>query len=348
MAVSTTNIQRYMFPANLYVFMDKPADLANMAHTGGIPDGAHTYHVGATTGEAVFEYRPTIATVDIEQAFGGVAPHMTAESATIRATLSEAVWRNVEIAMSQAYMRNLLPESSFETDGNSDGLADHWTSTGVITPTLSATVPASSPGVKSQQFVTGAAAGGIVSDVVNHQTLVGGQTVVLSFQAEAVGGTPNLTSVIEAFDASAVSVGTDTAVHALANGTYGPFNHAWALPSNTMSVQVTLTDATGQTATIRVDDVQLEVGSTPTTYTMERTMSVGGRTSCNPFTAAIVGLESDRAKYVWAMLYNAYSGEGLAKRFKKGEPGTLPLTLTGLPDTNRTAGDQLAQYVEEV
>lgn len=187
MSVDTNNIQRYMFPGNLYVGVTKPADTANMTHTLGVPTGGT--HVGATTGEAVFEYRPTIATVDIEQAFGGVAPHMTAETATIRATISEPTLSNVRLAMQQG---------------------------------------------------TYAAGGGY------QKLMMGGLT--------------------------------------------------------TVSVQA----------------------------------------------VCLIGKEADRTKYVWALLYAAYASEGVARRMKKGEPATIPVTFTGLPDTSRTAGDQLAQYVEEV
>jgi len=108
MAISITNIEQYIAPGRVYVDAVVPAPLASVGETlsaDGVPSGG--IDVGATTGEAVFRYSATIETVDIEQSTVGVAPHVTAEEATLEFSVAEAVAQNIKRAIGQTFLRDV-------------------------------------------------------------------------------------------------------------------------------------------------------------------------------------------------------------------------------------------------
>src|SRR5262249_33299801 len=137
----------------IYVNADTPADGALMTHTSGVPTGYGTREVGATIGPATFEYKPTVSLTDVEQFFGMVAPRLTAESATLKVALAEASVDNLQLALQQAQIANILANynSSFEVDSNADGLADNWNKVSTPTTTIQ-TDNALTYGTKSQQY----------------------------------------------------------------------------------------------------------------------------------------------------------------------------------------------------
>lgn len=100
MTASITQVARYTTAGNVFVGCTTPADQVIMDHVAGVPTGG--VDVGSTIGESTVEYRPTIATVDIEQAFGGVAPRLTAEACTLKFTAGESTNANIKTAMQQA------------------------------------------------------------------------------------------------------------------------------------------------------------------------------------------------------------------------------------------------------
>jgi len=107
-AISITNIEQYIAPGRIYVDAVVPAPLASVGETlsaDGVPSGG--IDVGATTGEAVFRYSATIETVDIEQSTFGVAPHVTAEEATLEFTVAEPVAENIKRAIGQTFLRDV-------------------------------------------------------------------------------------------------------------------------------------------------------------------------------------------------------------------------------------------------
>jgi hypothetical protein len=186
MAVSITQVSRYSTAGNVYVGVTTPADQVIMTHTAGAPLGGTD--VGATIGESTVEYRPTIATVDIEQAFGGVAPRLTAEACTLKFTCGESTHTNLRLAMQQ---------------------------------------------------------------------------------------------------------GTAT--------TDGTHNY----------------------------------------------LTAGGKTGVVGQCVAIISKQADTPQYNWVCVYNAVSMDGLSLTYKKSATRQIGVTMTALSDANRTAGDQLFQYVEE-
>lgn len=52
-------------------------------------------------------------------------------------------------------------------------------------------------------------------------------------------------------------------------------------------------------------------------------------------------------KYTYACVYRAYNAEGVKLAFEKKKETSYAVTLTGLADTTRTAGDQGGQFVNE-
>lgn len=98
--INSTLISRNIGPADIYVDCTVPAANTPMAlAAGGIPTGGR--HVGATQGEAVLNYTPTLETIQIEQVSGGVAPRMTAEVGEITFTMLERDYQNMLLAIGQ-------------------------------------------------------------------------------------------------------------------------------------------------------------------------------------------------------------------------------------------------------
>ena len=109
MSLSIQNIEQYIAPGRIYVGAQVPAPLHSLgepAHlsSSGVPSGG--VDVGATQGEAIYRYSATVETVDIEQSTFGVAPHVTAEEATLEFTVAEATAENIKRAIGQTFLRD--------------------------------------------------------------------------------------------------------------------------------------------------------------------------------------------------------------------------------------------------
>lgn len=351
MTANLTNINRYAGGAHLYVFADQPADGALMTHVAGVPTGYGTRELGATTGPATFTYKPTVALSDVEQFFGQVAPRLTTETATLACTMAEAAVANLELAMQQAQVPNILSayNSSFEVDSNADGLADSWVKVSTPTTTL-ATAHALTYGTKAQQYTTTGAGMGIASVPVSHPRLKPGAIALFSAYITPASGTPAVTLKIEAFNATAVSQGSNTFVGPTAVG-FARYQVAYTLPANTAYVVCSVFNAAADAINMQVDQAQLEVvaatTAAPAPYVPYRGVFVGGRTQVDTFVVVLMSQQTDTAFWNWALLYNAFVSGGASVPFKRGEVRQIPVTFTGLPVTTRTAGDQLFQLVEE-
>ena len=110
MAISISNIEEYISPGRIYVGAQVPTALHSLGETAylssaGVPTGGED--IGATSGEAVYRYSATVETVDIEQAPFGVAPHVTAEEASLEFTVAEATAANIKRAMGQGFLRDI-------------------------------------------------------------------------------------------------------------------------------------------------------------------------------------------------------------------------------------------------
>ena len=100
MAINTTTITKNIGYADIYVDCVVPADRTPMALApGGLPVGGR--YIGATQGEALFRYTPTIEGVEIEQVTGMVAPHMVSEEVEITFTMMELDYQNMLLAIGQ-------------------------------------------------------------------------------------------------------------------------------------------------------------------------------------------------------------------------------------------------------
>lgn len=349
MTVNINKITDYITAAELWVDFDLPADLTGITiDANGVPAGARARNLGGVQGEVSQQYTPTIATVDIEQAFSGIAPHVTQDAMSIRATLVEPNAENIELVASQGTRWNYLKNGSFEGPAVA-GIAPGWQSVGVITaPSVTGTGVQPAYGLQAQVFTTGAAAGGLQTPKVFHPQLVAGKIVVLSAYGKA-GTTPNLTLKIEAFDAAGASLGTNTATQAL-TAAYARGSVAYTLPALTATVQFTLQDATGQTATWTLDNAQVEIvasGSTPTTVVGPRMLSVGGRLDTRVFPVAVIGRKPGTSKFTAFVVWQAYVTGGLNIRKQKGNPTAFQVEFAGTPVPSFSAGNQYGVYQEQ-
>jgi hypothetical protein len=346
-AISIANIKKHLTHGELYAFCDVPADGVALALTGGVPNGARTLYLGATQNESVGIYNPTIEGVDVEQLMGQIGYHLVSEVTSIRATLAEPNLRNLELVASQGTRVNLLDNASFE-GAAVGGLATGWQAVGAITsPSVTAAGVQPAYGKQAQVFTTAAATGGIQTPKFSHPRLVAGAIVVLSAYAKAAAATPNLQLKLEAFDAAGASLGSNTALQALSTA-YARGSVAYTLPANTATVQATLQDATGQSATWTLDNAQLEIvasGSAPTALVGPAALFLGGKQDVPTMCVALVGVQPTApTKYSWFVLYDAYVTGGLNIRKNRGQATTFPVEFTGIPVPSRTAGDTYGQW----
>jgi hypothetical protein len=355
MAINVQAITKNVAHGDLWAFVPKPAVDTKLAMTNGVPTGPHVLYLGATRGESVGVYTPEIRGEDVEQVKNAIAHHLVSEVCSIRATLLEPNFRNLELVSSQPTIKNFLPglgvEHSFEVDTNADGTADGWAAQGTSTRTLQAD-PATGGGTQAQQFITaGGVAGGIKSIQFGHPRLIAGTIVVLSGYAKAGAATPNLTWKLQAYDASNVAIGGGvTQVQVLSTSYARNAGLAYTLPALTAFVEITIHDATGQDITVKVDNVQLEVvasGSTPSAYVHNPTLFFGGRDDVLTFPVALTWQQRGTAKYSGYVLLDAYVTGGLTIAKRRTEATAFPIEFMGLPDPTRAAGKQYSSFFED-
>jgi hypothetical protein len=108
MAVTIANIQKYIGAGKIYVNCAVPPPGASWLQyaSNGVPSGGT--EIGATQGESKFTYKATVEGVDIEQSFFVVAPHITAEDATITCNCLEPTVANVKLAMGGSVMQGTV------------------------------------------------------------------------------------------------------------------------------------------------------------------------------------------------------------------------------------------------
>lgn len=115
MAVTVANIEKYIAEGRVYIGATLPTTGNAPTLTAGVP--ASGTDVGATQGEAKFTYKAAVEIVEIEQAFTGVAPHITAEEATIELTVAEATAAQIKNAMGQTFVRTVGTASVVSVGG---------------------------------------------------------------------------------------------------------------------------------------------------------------------------------------------------------------------------------------
>jgi len=348
MPVNITNITNYITNGELWAGFTVPASGPLTISPAGVPAGDGAFNLGATQGEMVGVYTPDVQGVDVEQLYGQVGHFLANETAMVRATLVEPNMRNLELVASQGTRANYLDNGSFEGTAVG-GLADGWQSVGTISaPSLSLVAPQLAYGQSAQQFTTAAAPGGVQTAKLTNSAFQVGRILVLSAYAKALAATPNLTLKLEAFDAAGLTLGTQSAIQALTTA-YSRGSVAFTLPANTVTVQATLHDATGQAATWTLDNAQLEVvasGSTATAVVGPKMLTFGGRLDTLTYPIALIGQIPGTTRYTWWALYSAYATGGLQLRKQRTSATAIAVEFTGCPVPTRTPGDFYGQYGE--
>ncbi len=99
MAITVTNIEKYITFGRVYIGCAVPPPGHSLFEyaSGGVPSGGTD--VGATQGETIFTYKPTVEGVEIEQSAVPVAAHITAEEATLSFTCTEATASIIKAAI---------------------------------------------------------------------------------------------------------------------------------------------------------------------------------------------------------------------------------------------------------
>jgi hypothetical protein len=92
-------LNKFIGQREVYTGVSKPADGAAMgiAQSTGVPTGGAS--VGLTSGPATLEYKPEFKGVEVEQAYGEVAPRVTKESVTLKFKCAEATYERIKLAL---------------------------------------------------------------------------------------------------------------------------------------------------------------------------------------------------------------------------------------------------------
>jgi hypothetical protein len=107
MAITQTQVdslKRFIGQGEIYLNCKKPDDMTALTLTGGVPKAADgttdATSVGLTNGPASLEYKPEFAAIEVEQAFGEIAPRLTKESVTLKFKCAEATYDRIQAALS--------------------------------------------------------------------------------------------------------------------------------------------------------------------------------------------------------------------------------------------------------
>jgi hypothetical protein len=76
-------------------------------------------------------------------------------------------------------------------------------------------------------------------------------------------------------------------------------------------------------------------------------IGLGGTFNVPTRCVCLVAKASDQNTYDLVTLYQAASLSGVTLTKKRGQPEQVQVTFTGIPDSSRTVGDQLGQFVDD-
>ncbi len=95
-------LKKFIGQGEVFTGVTKPADgvIMGFEQAYGLPLGGVS--VGLTSGEATLEYKPEFAGVEVEQAYGEVAPRVKKETVTLKFKCAEATYARIKVALSTA------------------------------------------------------------------------------------------------------------------------------------------------------------------------------------------------------------------------------------------------------
>lgn len=97
MAISETNLQKFVGFGRVYINCTAPANFGTPTLTAGVPAGGED--MGATIGAAEFHYNATIDTFKIEQSTLGIVPITQTEEASAVVRMAEMDYTNLRYYM---------------------------------------------------------------------------------------------------------------------------------------------------------------------------------------------------------------------------------------------------------
>lgn len=97
MAVTETNLKKFVGFGRVFIDATPPADFGAPAITAGTPEGGQD--MGATIGASEFHYNANITTFEIEQATMGIVPIVEKEEAWAVVRLAETDYSNIALVM---------------------------------------------------------------------------------------------------------------------------------------------------------------------------------------------------------------------------------------------------------
>jgi hypothetical protein len=97
------SLKRFIGQGEIYLNCEKPADMTALVLTAGVPKDVggtqDAASVGLTNGPASLEYKPEFKGLEVEQAFGELAPRLTKETVTLKFKCAEATYDRIKAAL---------------------------------------------------------------------------------------------------------------------------------------------------------------------------------------------------------------------------------------------------------
>jgi hypothetical protein len=302
-------LKKFIGQGEIYLNVTKPNDMTALTlNAQGIPTGGTS--VGLTNGPASLEYKPEFKGLEVEQAFGELAPRLTKETVTLKFKCAEATYDRIQAA---------LPMSTLEQDTTATGIADP-----VTAPTLAhaAASTALAAGDYHVAYAYITANGVTLPSPDATVTLVAGDNITTTDLGILPGG---VTGVIWYLSVAANSA-TMKQIAQAADGAAQTFT---TLPAAGAASPQTVNTTGGANRNL---------------------LMVGGKIDAITQCVALVSkigtysyMGTTVVLYEWVCVYEAMSVDGVKLDWKRGENRMVEITITGYADVTRSEGDQLYQ-----
>lgn len=301
-------LKKFIGQGEIYLGVTKPGDMAALAlNAQGQPTGTS---VGLTSGPASLEYKPEFKGLEVEQAFGELAPRLTKEGVTLKFKCAEATYDRIQAA---------LPMSTLQQDTTATGIADPTTA-----PTL-AHAPASTGLAAGDYHVAYAfiTANGVTKPTPDATvTIIAGDNITTT----ALGALPGGVTGVVWYLSVAANNATMKQIAQAADGSTQTFT---TLPAAGAASPQPVNTTGGANRNMLMVGGKIDA----VTQCVALVSKIGTYT----YMATTVTL------YEWVCLYEAMSVDGVKLDWKRGENRMVEVTITGYADVTRSEGDQLFQ-----
>ncbi len=336
-------LKRFIGQGEIYINVGKPATsfapiIFGSAGNALIPQkvggSTNADSMGITSGPATLEYKPEFAGVEVEQAYGEVAPRVKKEAVTLKFKCAESTYDRIKAALQTG---TLAQQNQSAGNANPVGVP-------VGTAAAGGTLTAGTYWIAYAWRRTtgiGAAVGGETVGLVSAGTALSAGNLTLAFTNLSGGQLPPGGYSVNWYVSIAPSATYDPAAMRFY------VNNAGTGTAN-ISAPATLTGLdTAATSYKRVPTANY-TGNPG--YDM---LKVGGLTFLPSTCVTLVsdlgtfnnaGGVGPQRIWEWLTLYEALSVDGLTLSWKRGETRMVDVTMTGYADVTREEGDQLFQF----